>query len=251
MKIFNSQWRYILQKAKGNIKEALPLLKEMALELRKIPLSSSPENLKKILIVGEIYVRRDDFAVNELLEIFAAKNVLCKISGITEWIYYCDYIRKNEIQRAIKNKPILLNMFTVAYKEKLKWYLESIYKHNVEKKIKKALEPSGLLIQFPDNMNEIMKMCEDNFIDKELYSEISISSGIASTALNNGYAGVVNISPFACLIGRVIEGIVKPWSRTRNYPFLSVEIDGSALPLNTMNKIDIFIENVLREKDKS
>jgi hypothetical protein len=58
----------------------------------------------------------------------------------------------------------------------------------------------------------------------------------------------VNISPFACLIGRVIEGLFTPWARERNYPILSVEVDGNLLPPNIINKLNIFMVNVLRFK---
>jgi hypothetical protein len=61
----------------------------------------------------------------------------------------------------------------------------------------------------------------------------------------------VNISPFACLIGRVIEGLFTPWARERNYPILSVEVDGNLLPPNIVNKLNIFMVNVLRFKGRS
>ncbi len=246
--VLDNYWRQILKLAAVNIKKTIPALKKMALALSEIPLKTKPQALKKVLIVGEIYVRRDDFAVSELLNILASRGIMCKISGVTEWIFYCDHIRKNEISRNLKPRKPLLKMFSPDYSEKIKWHLEKIYKHNVEKRIVNALKPSGLLIDFPGDMELIMKNCETYFIDKELYSEISISSGVASTALENGYAGVINISPFACLIGRVIEGIIKPWARTHRYPVISVEIDGNSLPINTMNKLDIFMENVLRQE---
>jgi len=67
--------------------------------------------------------------------------------------------------------------------------------------------------------------------------------------MEHGYSGVVNISPFACLIGRVIEGLYAPWARDRKYPIISVEIDGNVLPPNLISKLNIFIVNVLRFKD--
>jgi hypothetical protein len=66
--------------------------------------------------------------------------------------------------------------------------------------------------------------------------------------MDHGYSGIVNISPFACLIGRVIEGLFTPWARERNYPILSVEVDGNLLPPNIVNKLNIFMVNVLRFK---
>jgi hypothetical protein len=69
--------------------------------------------------------------------------------------------------------------------------------------------------------------------------------------MDHGYSGIVNISPFACLIGRVIEGLFTPWARERNYPVLSVEVDGNLLPPNIVNKLNIFMVNVLRFKGGS
>jgi predicted nucleotide-binding protein (sugar kinase/HSP70/actin superfamily) len=95
-------------------------------------------------------------------------------------------------------------------------------------------------------MEAIMKNTEKHFVSRELYSEISISSGVAATAMMDGYSGIVNISPFACLIGRVIEGLFTPWARERNYPAISIEIDGNLLPPNVLHKLEIFMLNVKR-----
>jgi hypothetical protein len=46
----------------------------------------------------------------------------------------------------------------------------------------------------------------------------------------------------------VIEGLFTPWARERNYPILSVEVDGNLLPPNIVNKLNIFMVNVLRFK---
>ncbi|MBO7516467.1 MAG: hypothetical protein J6T61_01845, partial [Spirochaetia bacterium] len=87
------------------------------------------------------------------------------------------------------------------------------------------------------------------FVSYELNSEISISSGAAATAMEEGYSGVVNISPFACLIGRVIEGLYLPYARQNKYPAISIEIDGNQLPPNIINKLNIFMLNVIRYKE--
>jgi hypothetical protein len=92
-----------------------------------------------------------------------------------------------------------------------------------------------------------MKYTQEHFVNLELNSEIAVSSGSAA-AMEAGYSGIVNISPFACLFGRVIEGLFTLWARDRNYPILSVEVDGNLLPPNIVNSPNIFIINVLRFK---
>jgi predicted nucleotide-binding protein (sugar kinase/HSP70/actin superfamily) len=116
----------------------------------------------------------------------------------------------------------------------------------VEKKVRNTLNATGLIPRTPHDMEAIMKNTEEHFVSHELYSEISISSGVAATAMMDGYSGIVNISPFACLIGRVIEGLFTPWARERNYPAISIEIDGNLLPPNVLSKLDIFMLNVKR-----
>jgi predicted nucleotide-binding protein (sugar kinase/HSP70/actin superfamily) len=120
----------------------------------------------------------------------------------------------------------------------------------VEKNIHGILASTGLIPDSPQNMREIMENTEKHFVNRELYSEISISSGAAATAMMDGYSGIVNISPFACLIGRVIEGVLTPWAREQKYPIMSVEIDGNLLPPNVINKLEIFMLNVQRFRNK-
>jgi hypothetical protein len=124
--------------------------------------------------------------------------------------------------------------------------LEKWWKRSVEKKVLSILNPTSLIPDTPHDMNEIMKYTKEHFVNLELNSEIAVSTGSAAAAMEAGYSGIVNIAPFACLIGRVIEGIYTPWARERNYPLLSVEVDGKLLPPNMVNKLNIFMVNVLR-----
>ena len=66
----------------------IPTLGGIAAEIAKIPLKRTVEDTPKVLIVGEIYVRRDDFAVDELIRMFSTRGIIAKVSGITEWIHY-------------------------------------------------------------------------------------------------------------------------------------------------------------------
>ena len=71
-------------------------------ELKRIPLKQPMNNAPKVLVVGEIYVRRDDFAVDELIQLFSKKGIIGKVSGVTEWIYYCDYVRYYKLKKILK-----------------------------------------------------------------------------------------------------------------------------------------------------
>ena len=243
---YDELWHGLVEIVETDIKQIIPALKRITKEIKKIPLKQKVEDTAKVLIVGEIYVRRDDFAVDELVRIMSRKGIIAKVSGITEWLYYTDFVRRHEIQKRYKLLPWYKKLFSKEIKDLVLWRIEEIWKHSVDKKIKKALAETNLLPTTPHNMREIMGNANEHFVSSELDSEISISSGVASTAMMYDYSGIVNISPFACLIGRVIEGLITPWSRERNYPVISVEIDGSLLPPNIVSKLEIFMLNVLR-----
>ena len=75
----------------------IPTLERVAKEIAKIPLRKTMDESAKVLIVGEIYVRRDDFAVDELVGLLAKRGIIAKVSGIAEWLYYCDYTRLHDL----------------------------------------------------------------------------------------------------------------------------------------------------------
>ena len=247
---FDSSWNELIEAAGTHVSKALPIVRRIAREAALIPLARDPKEAPKVLVVGEIYVRRDDFAVDELVGLFSAKGIVAKIAGIGEWIHYLDFVREYDLKKRLKLLSAWKRPFSAEAKKLLRLKIEELWKHHVESAVDKALAPSGLTIEAPRDMKKIMANTERHFLDLELNSEIAVSSGVAATAMEEGYSGIVNISPFACLIGRVIEGIFAPWARERNYPTISVEVDGNLLPPATVNKLAIFMVNVLRFRGK-
>ncbi|HPK54643.1 MAG TPA: hypothetical protein PK114_09260, partial [Smithellaceae bacterium] len=249
MGIYDQLWRKMISVAEKNVTQVLPVLKEISAEISRIPLKKKMEDCSKVLIVGEIYVRRDDFAVDELIAHFSRRGIIGKVSNVAEWMYYCDFVREYELKKRLRLVPWHRRVFAREFSELISWNIEHIYKHTVEKKVHKALCSTKLVPKTPHNMKKIMENTEKYFVSNELHSEISISSGVAATAMMDGYSGIVNISPFACLIGRVIEGLFTPWARERKYPTISIEIDGNLLPPSVLNKLEIFMLNVLRFRE--
>ncbi len=223
-------------------------LKRVAEDVKHIPLKKRLADCPKVLIVGEIYVRRDDFAVGELIDLMSARGIVVKVSGIAEWIHYLDFVREYALKKLMRMAPKSTRWLSKPARDLAKLRVEEWWKHSIEKKVLSILEPTGLIPETPHDMREIMANTQEHFVNLELNSEIAVSTGVAATAMQRGYSGIVNISPFACLIGRVIEGLFAPWARERNYPTISVEVDGNQLPPNIVNKLNIFMVNVLRFK---
>ncbi len=241
---YEQSWRRLMHVVEHNPKNLWKELKHVAADVKKIPLKRKIADCPRVLIVGEIYVRRDDFAVGELTDLMSERGIVVKVAGISEWIHYLDFVREYALNKLIKLKK------KGAWRDLKKLQIEKWWKHSVEKKTLAILKPTGLIPETPHDMDHIMKYTQEHFVNLELNSEIAVSSGSAAAAMDAGYSGIVNISPFACLIGRVI-GLFTPWARERNYPILSVEVDGNLLPPNIVNKLNIFMVNVLRFKGGS
>jgi len=243
---YEKSWRQLLVTVENNPKRVWSDLKKIAVLLNTIPLKRNLSECPKVLIVGEIYVRRDDFAVGELITLLSERGIVVKVASVGEWINYLDFVRERELDKLLALIKPGRRLFSKPWQDLKKLGLEIWWKHRIEKKVLSILEPTGLVPPSPRDMKQIMTNTQKYFVNLELQSEISVSSGVAATAMEQGYSGIVNISPFACLIGRVIEGLFTPWAREYNYPILSVEIDGNLLPPNIINKLNIFTVNVLR-----
>jgi predicted nucleotide-binding protein (sugar kinase/HSP70/actin superfamily) len=245
---FEKSWRKLMDVVVDRPKDIWKELKKVALDIEKIPLKMKVTDCPKVIVVGEIYVRRDDFAVGELTDLMSERGIIVKVAGISEWIHYLDYMREYEQNKLLALRKRGTRVFSKIWWDLRKIGIEKWWKHSIEKKVLSILNPTGLIPETPHDMKLIMKYTSEHFVNHELSSEIAVSTGSAAAAMDAGYSGVVNIGPFACLIGRVIEGIFTPWARARNYPVLSVEVDGNILPPNIVNKLNIFMVNVLRFK---
>ncbi|MDR0554643.1 MAG: acyl-CoA dehydratase activase [Treponema sp.] len=243
---YETSWRRLMRAVEFKPKTIWKELRQIAADVRKIPLKRKLTDCPKVLVVGEIYVRRDDFAVGELTDLMSERGIVVKVAGIAEWIHYLDFVREYAFKKLLNLQPKGKKLFSKPWKDLKKLEIEEWWKHSVEKKVLSILGPTGLIPETPHDMRQIMEYTKEHFVNLELNSEIAVSSGAAAAAMDHGYSGIVNISPFACLIGRVIEGLFTPWARERNYPTLSVEVDGNLLPPNIVNKLNIFMVNVLR-----
>ncbi|MHC6204180.1 acyl-CoA dehydratase activase [Breznakiellaceae bacterium SP9] len=247
---YEKSWRALMHTVEFKPKSVWKELKVLADDVKKIPLKRKLDDCPRVLIVGEIYVRRDDFAVGELTDLMSERGIVVKVAGISEWIHYLDFVREYAFKKLISLEKGV-KLMSKPWRDLKKLEIEEVWKHSIEKKVLSILGPTGLIPETPHDMHQIMEYTMKHFVNLELNSEIAVSSGSAAAAMEHGYSGIVNISPFACLIGRVIEGIFTPFARDRNYPILSVEVDGNLLPPNIVNKLNIFMVNVLRFKGRN
>jgi predicted nucleotide-binding protein (sugar kinase/HSP70/actin superfamily) len=227
----------------GTIGTEIPkVITKMSLKLRDLPRLRSVDDVKKVLIVGEIFVRRDDYSVSTLIDILTEWDILVRISGLGEWIHYLDFVRELELKKRMSNRSFLKKTLSDYYWKLGLMKAEFKWKYHVQHKIEEAFKLSGLFPPAPCDMKKIMARAHE-FTSKYFETEATLSPSVAAEAMNDGYAGIVIIAPFACLPGRLIESIYEPWARDRNLPVIALENDGNVYPPNLISKINIFSLN--------
>ena len=246
LETFKSVWRDVMGALQAGPKELERELKRAVTRLNEVPRRGRLEDLKKVLIVGEIYVRRDNFSVDEISEMLISKGIYPKVTGITEWFHYTDYARKFILEVHRRRDGWLRTLMDGGLKEEAIYLVEKFWKHNTEEKIAAILRLTGLIPHVPHDMNEIIGKGHRQFVDPELESEATVSPAVGAAAMNEGYSGVAIIAPFGCLPGRLIEGVYSPWAKARDYPVLALENDGQPYPPNIASRMEVFAHNVLR-----
>jgi len=221
-------------------------LREAAQELGRIEKIQTLAQTPKVALVGEIYVRRDGFSRQRLVERLAKEGIIVKTAPIAEWMYYCDYV--------------LMNKYDVdsGIKDRFKTYMLQPFKISYEKAVKEIFSTTGL---YEPHMIDVGKLIRNatGLISPNLTGEAILTSSSAITEIVEEVAGVISIGPFGCMPGRIAESIIntkmsekkaevagdkelvaKVIERYPSLPFLAVETDGNAFPQVIEARLEVF-----------
>jgi predicted CoA-substrate-specific enzyme activase len=237
--------REMVAEAEKSSEALMARLPEWAERLRRLPLKKPLGAARRVLVVGEIFVRRDDYSVETLIRHLAERDIVAKITSLSEWVHYLDWDQERRLRKKLDRLPLHRRLLapelrTLAWLQVEKWW-----KHRQEHRIVAGLRASGLVPESPHGMERIMAL-SPKYTTPELESEASLSPCVAQVAIDEGYDGVAIIAPFACLPGRLIESITVPWARARGIPVIAIENDGNPYPPNVVSRLEIFAHNVDR-----
>ena len=98
LKIFNQEFEQLKNAVSTKPERIFRPLKSFAKNIKsKVPSAKNIKDAKYIALVGEIFVRRDHFSHNYLNKQFAEKGFILKDAYLTEWLFYIDYLLKQEL----------------------------------------------------------------------------------------------------------------------------------------------------------
>jgi predicted CoA-substrate-specific enzyme activase len=259
MEMFFFQWQKILSVfKKQNGRNLYNVLRKVSKELSRIKLQMPFSQAKKVALMGEIFVRRDQFSSQDIVTRLSRNDIVVKKAHFLEWLNYCDWLIQNGIYQA--DFP-----FSEWIKFKLKVFLGGYF----EKRIKGILAQSGL---YDFEMVDIGKVIEygKQFFEVQLTGEAILVVGDFFKDIIHTTHGIISVGPFACIPTRIVESILsgeanlktkirldkltgnccQHYPETFSLPFLSVESDGNPFPQIIEARIETFSLQVQRLWEK-
>lgn len=254
----DNQWVRIVdvfEKSQG--KGLYRVLEDVARELKQIPLRYPLSEAKVVALLGEIFVRRTEFACQDIADRLARRDIILRRAPVFEWMKYIDQMVVEGVYEPD---------FTM--KDRLEFWGKMFLQNRYENSIKKALAQSGLYEPERIDVKKLLNYGK-NFFDLDFTGESILVAGSFFKEILHSVQGVISIGPFACMPTRVIEAVLSAESnlstklkldkRVKNaaasrlegdssmsLPFLSIESDGNPFPQIVEARVEAFCLQVER-----
>ena len=105
LQVLEEEWqKMILKLEAGDKKELYKQLELSAEEFSHIALKMPFKDAKVVSLIGEIYVRREEFSRGDLVKTLIDKGFVVRTAPIAEYVYYSNYLLKNKIVNGLSLK---------------------------------------------------------------------------------------------------------------------------------------------------
>jgi len=217
--------------------EMAEVLKETRAWFEEIPLKG--QGTRPVVgIVGEIYTRANDFANENAIHLLEELGAEVWVPPISEWILYINTTGRWMAKRERKWKNLLSLELTNRVQTRLEHELMATY----EGSVRNLHEPP---------IAETLKRAEP-YLNPAFEGEACLSVGKSVDYVLKGASGIVNIMPFTCMPGTVVNAVLKRFREDyQTIPFLNMSCDGQEQS-NTRARFEAFMYQVgqYRERKK-
>jgi predicted CoA-substrate-specific enzyme activase len=233
------------------------LLSAISRKLGHIPLKKRLADVPVISLVGEIYVRTEEFSRQNIIDYFEKRGFMVKVAPVAEYLFYSNYV----VNQGLGEKEFSL-------KDQMKMLVVSRVEEWWERRIKTILSESGCygfgMIRVEKTMASARHLMNENF-----RGECILTVGLAMREILEDSCGVVSIGPFGCMPSRVAEAVLKkemnadgklrmhtPFRNKRyletirEFPFFALETDGSPFPQIVEANLEAFCVQARRVHEK-
>ena len=166
-------------------------------------------------IIGEIYVRSNQFSNDFIIRRIEALGGETVMPGMQEWVEYTDWERRRDLKRE----------GTLAQYGR-EWLTHRVQNHFV-RRIGRPFAASVRNFSREATTAAIMGYSAP-YLSQHVRGEANLSLGRAVEYALHGCSGIVNLMPFACMPGTIVNALLGRFARDwPNVPVLKMVFDGT------------------------
>ena len=231
-------YRHYLQKVHHTLRDRKDLpatLREARRALDDVALNGSGQK-PLVGIIGEIYTRANRFANENAVREIEALGGEVWMPPIAEWLIYVNYTSKRRARVYKRYRHLLQILFKEYFQTKDEHMLEDIFKGSI-KNLKEPTIPETLALA-------------RGYLDPSFEGEAILSIGKSRDFIRKGVSGLVNIMPFTCMPGTVVNSLFRRFQEEHDHiPFLNLAYDGQE-QTHTRTRLEAFMYQVRQFQDR-
>ncbi|OAQ21764.1 acyl-CoA dehydratase activase [Thermosulfurimonas dismutans] len=218
-----------LEEAVERREDLTEVMQEIREKFARIPTNGKGQK-PVVGIVGEIYVRSNRFANENIVKVLEGLGAEVWVPTIAEWFYYINYTSK----RWAKRHRLFKQLLKLVIEHRVQLEDEHRFAELVKDLLRTAEEPT---------VEELIALAR-KYMSDEFEGEAILSVGKSLDYLRHGVNGIVNVIPFTCMPGTVVSMLLKRVREDEGYvPVLTIPCDGQR-SMGTRMRIEAFMYQV-------
>jgi predicted CoA-substrate-specific enzyme activase len=187
----------------------------------------NPGSKPRIGIVGEIYVRTNEFSNENVVRELEKVGAEVWMPPVAEWFLYLNLTAKR------------YSWHNMRYGAFGKTAITDFVQKRDEHKLTHVFD--GHLVNHPEPSIEETLVAAKPYLDESFEGEAVLSVGKCDDYIKKGASGLVNIMPFTCMPGTIVGAIMKRYREEHeNIPFLNMAYDGQE-ETSTLTRLEAFM----------
>ena len=216
-------------------KDVVATLQEARRAMDDVALNGSGDK-PLVGIIGEIYTRANRFANENAVREIEALGGEVWMPPIAEWLLYVNFTSKRRAKVYKRYRHLLQILLKEYFQRKDEHMLEDIFKDS----IRNLAEPT---------IPQTLELAQ-GYLDASFEGEAILSIGKSRDFISKGVSGLVNIMPFTCMPGTVVNSLFRRFQEDHDHiPFLNLAYDGQE-QTHTRTRLEAFMYQVRQFKGR-
>ncbi len=196
----------------------MELTRDMKRSFAAIPRSKEKKPL--IGIIGEIFVRHNRFANENIVRHVEALGGEVWLAPLEEWVYYINQMALRKSMVRLRNSSPSKKIITDILKTMITTHVQK----GIDKKFSAPFEGFLKTVHEPST-RQLLKNAAP-YLDDSFEGETVLSMGKAVDYVKKGASGIISAMPFGCMPGTIVSALLKGLKEDWGIPTLSASYDG-------------------------